>query len=49
MRFRIPGLDSQRKESGKSYLEFLRTESLSAGLYVLRPGEHDLQAAAYRG
>jgi quercetin dioxygenase-like cupin family protein len=41
--FQLAGLDSQRLESRRSYLEFLRAESLSLGLYVLQPGEQDLQ------
>ena len=39
----IPEVDALRAESGKSYLEFLRSAALSAGLYVLRAGERDLQ------
>ncbi len=37
----IAELVAQR--AGKSYLEFLRTDALSAGLYRLRAGEQDLQ------
>ncbi len=41
--YRIPELESQRTKSQKSYLEFLRTQTLSVGLYVLRAGQEDLQ------
>lgn len=40
------GLDdllAQRAETGRPYLEFLRSDALSAGLYVLRTGEVDHQ------
>ena len=40
---RISEVSTQRAESQKSYLEFLRTGSLSIGLYVLRAGEEDPQ------
>jgi len=36
-------IDQQRAQSGKSYREFLRVPSLSAGLYVLPAGATDLQ------
>lgn len=39
----VSAIDSQRRASGKSYLEFLRDDNLSVGLYVLRAGEQDLQ------
>jgi mannose-6-phosphate isomerase-like protein (cupin superfamily) len=39
----ISDLDARRAKSGKTYLEFLREETLSAGLYSLRAGEEDLQ------
>ena len=41
--FRIDGLDQQRAQKGKPYLEFLRMPAMSAGLYVLGPGATDLQ------
>lgn len=41
--FQIPALDSEREASSKAYLEFLRSQSLSLGLYVLRAGQQDLQ------
>ena len=41
--YRVSELDAQRAESQKSYLEFLRSQSLSVGLYVLSAGEADLQ------
>jgi mannose-6-phosphate isomerase-like protein (cupin superfamily) len=36
-------IDQQRAQSGKSYREFLRVPSMSAGLYVLAAGGTDLQ------
>ena len=36
-------IDQQRTQSGKSYREFLRVPSMSAGLYVLPAGATDLQ------
>ena len=33
--FRLDDLVARRAESGRTYLEFLRQESMSAGLYVL--------------
>jgi hypothetical protein len=36
-------LESRRVSAAKSYLEFLRTPTLSLGLYVLQPCEQDLQ------
>jgi len=36
-------IDQQRTQSGKSYREFLRVPSMSAGLYVLAAGGTDLQ------
>jgi mannose-6-phosphate isomerase-like protein (cupin superfamily) len=33
----------RRTTTGRPYLEFARSDSLSAGLYVLRAGEVDLQ------
>ena len=42
-RFSMGEVDAERGESGKSYLEFLREEALSMGLYVLRAGEEDKQ------
>jgi mannose-6-phosphate isomerase-like protein (cupin superfamily) len=37
-------LESERTEAHKSYLEFLRVPAMSAGIYVLSPGETDLQS-----
>jgi quercetin dioxygenase-like cupin family protein len=34
---------ARRTDAGQPYLEFIRTPSLSAGLYVLRPGAIDRQ------
>ena len=42
-RFGIDDLNSRRSGQRKSYLEFLRERTLSAGLYVLRAGERDRQ------
>ena len=36
-------IDQQRAQSGKSYREFLRVPSMSAGLYVLAAGATDPQ------
>ena len=41
--FDIVQLDRLRTKSGKSYLEFLRVSSLSAGVYVLAAGGTDPQ------
>jgi quercetin dioxygenase-like cupin family protein len=40
---RLPEIDEQRSESGKSYREFLRVPAMSAGLYVLPAGGTDGQ------
>jgi len=37
------GLAKQRSQTQKSYLEFLRMDFMSAGLYVLAAGATDLQ------
>lgn len=36
-------LEQLRRQKQKSYLEFLRVSSMSAGLYVLAAGAQDLQ------
>ena len=41
--FDIAQLERSRKKSAKSYLEFLRMSSLSAGVYVLAAGSTDTQ------
>ena len=41
--FEIADLIAQREQEGQPYHEFLRTETLSLGLYVLQAGEQDLQ------
>ena len=41
--YQISELGSQREKVGKRYLEFLRIPAMSAGLYVLLPGEADPQ------
>lgn len=41
--FRLSDLVTRREAHGPPYLEFLREESLSAGLYVLPAGAEDLQ------
>ncbi len=41
--FELPELASEQRRSGKSYLEFLRRPSMSAGLYVLPAGALDPQ------
>jgi mannose-6-phosphate isomerase-like protein (cupin superfamily) len=39
----LPEVEEQRMTSGKSYREFLRVPSMSAGLYVLPAGAVDRQ------
>ena len=39
----VAKIDQERAASGKLYREFLRKESMSAGLYVLPPGSTDPQ------
>jgi mannose-6-phosphate isomerase-like protein (cupin superfamily) len=45
--FDVPALEAARSElqdrTGELYLEFLRRDSLSCGLYVLEPGADDPQ------
>lgn len=41
--FHFSDLVSRRAAQGRPYLEFLRVDSLSAGLYVLPAGGEDLQ------
>lgn len=41
--FTTTELEQLRKQEQKSYLEFLRVASMSAGLYVLAAGAADLQ------
>jgi mannose-6-phosphate isomerase-like protein (cupin superfamily) len=41
--FDIAGLQEQRNQSGKRYLEFLRIPAMSAGIYVLLAGGSDPQ------
>ncbi|HET9680619.1 MAG TPA: cupin domain-containing protein [Candidatus Limnocylindrales bacterium] len=41
--FEVDGIDAMRAAAGKMYLEFLRRDSMSAGLYVLRAREADPQ------
>jgi quercetin dioxygenase-like cupin family protein len=41
--FQVSEIDEQRTATGKSYREFLRVPSMSAGLYVLQPGTTDPQ------
>jgi mannose-6-phosphate isomerase-like protein (cupin superfamily) len=40
---RIAEIEQQRAQGGKSYREFLRVPTMSAGLYVLAAGSNDLQ------
>ncbi len=42
-RFTIDGLEQRRAQNQKPYLEFLRVDAMSAGLYVLPAGATDLQ------
>jgi|SRR6478672_11871803 len=41
--FEVDGLDAMRAAAGELYHEFLRQDSMSAGLYVLRAREADPQ------
>lgn len=41
--FQFDELEKQRRQSGKSYLEFLRIPAMSAGLYTLPAGSVDPQ------
>lgn len=41
--FELADLVARRAASGRPYLEFLSVPDLSVGLYVLAPGESDLQ------
>jgi mannose-6-phosphate isomerase-like protein (cupin superfamily) len=41
--FTTADLEQGRRQKQKSYLEFLRVSSMSAGLYVLAAGAHDVQ------
>ena len=41
--FTLKGLEQRRTQTQKPYLEFLRMDFMSAGLYVLAPGATDLQ------
>lgn len=41
--FQIDELEKQRRESGRSYLEFLRIPAMSAGVYTLPAGSTDPQ------
>ena len=42
--FNIETVAAERAESGRPYLEFLRVESLNAGLYELAAGSGDEQS-----
>src|SRR4029079_5412210 len=39
----LAGVIAQREATGRPYLEFITVPDLSVGLYVLEPGEPDLQ------
>ena len=41
--FEVDGLEASRSAAGELYHEFLRKDSMSAGLYVLRAREDDPQ------
>ena len=43
--FEVDGLEAARSAAGELYHEFLRRDSMSAGLYVLRAREADPQTA----
>ena len=42
--FELTALETQRTESGRAYLEFLRVPALSVGLYTLAVGAVDRQS-----
>jgi mannose-6-phosphate isomerase-like protein (cupin superfamily) len=42
-RFELSAIQAEQLVAGKPYLEFLRRERLSVGLYVLEAGAEDLQ------
>ena len=42
-RFALENMVGERERSGRAYFEFLRKDSLSAGVYVLGPNVVDLQ------
>ena len=41
--FELADLLARREADGRAYLEFLKVPDLSVGLYVLTPGQPDLQ------
>jgi mannose-6-phosphate isomerase-like protein (cupin superfamily) len=41
--FEVDGLEASRSAASEQYHEFLRRDSMSAGLYVLRAREQDAQ------
>jgi mannose-6-phosphate isomerase-like protein (cupin superfamily) len=43
-RYHLTELESERMEAPKAYLEFLRVSAMSAGIYVLSPGQADRQS-----
>lgn len=42
-RFVMDEITKERQQKGRAYLEFLRKEALSAGIYVLAANAQDLQ------
>jgi mannose-6-phosphate isomerase-like protein (cupin superfamily) len=42
--FHLTELESERTHARKLYLEFLRVSAMSAGIYVLSPGQADRQS-----
>ena len=42
--FELDQLQAQRVQAGRSYLEFLRVQAMSAGIYVLPVGGNDPQS-----
>ncbi|HXW91830.1 MAG TPA: cupin domain-containing protein [Terriglobales bacterium] len=42
--YALSELESERTQAGERYLEFLRVPAMSAGIYVLSPGEADPQS-----
>ncbi len=42
--FKVEEMNAERVETGRAFLEFLKVEDMSAGLYVLGPGAADRQS-----
>jgi len=42
--YHLPELENERRQIQKLYLEFLRVPAMSAGIYLLSPGQTDPQS-----